>query len=487
MVHKNGEQSMPLIQRTGGQSLGAEEIDIPQQILPFFLAHAKAAVAIKDLNGRYLFANCEFGRYIDAPSVDVIGGFDREFLAPERIQKWQDAEQAAIQRQAVTLYEETLSRSGSNVSYVSTRFPILDEDHRMIALGVVAMDITGTHHSMRKAERALKTAEQVNAQLRHAVESLEQFASTDLLTSTWNRRRFEEVVEAEMDRSNRYGHPISLVLIDIDHFKNINDNHGHQEGDRVLVQVADCLRGAIRKSDSLTRWGGEEFIVLMPNTGLSHARFLAERIRDRIASRVFDSIGSVTVSVGVAEYVPATSRDDWLKRADRAMYAAKHAGRNRVEVDATRSPVQQAAEHLEGALVQLVWKEAFRSGDRLIDNQHRGLFHLSNELFDAVLSGRPADEFSILVARLLDAVVQHFQDEERILAELGFTGLQQHAGEHAKLLAKGRELAQQFSAGTSSVGALFQFLAYDVVTRHMLGADRDYFPLTASRAAAGLE
>jgi diguanylate cyclase (GGDEF)-like protein/hemerythrin-like metal-binding protein len=328
----------------------------------------------------------------------------------------------------------------------------------------------------------LHTAEQVNAQLREVVESLEQLASTDLLTNAWNRRRFEEAVEGEIHRFHRYGHPVSLMLLDIDHFKKVNDNYGHQEGDRVLKQVADSIFATIRKSDSLTRWGGEEFIVLMPNTGLSFASTLAERIRAHIAAQSFPPVGGVTVSIGVAEYQPSASYEDWLDRTDRAMYTAKRDGRNRVEVDATASSAPAVVEHFEGHFVQLIWKNAFLSGNDLIDSQHQGLFRVANELLDAVLSGRPTDEISMVVTRLLADVVQHFKDEEGILAELSYPGLADHAGEHARLVAKALELAEAFKGGTLSVGSLFQFLAYDVVTRHMLGADREFFPYTSARA-----
>ena len=138
---------------------------------------------------------------------------------------------------------------------------------------------------------------------KEAEDRLEQLASTDLLTSSWNRRHFLTAVGAEIHRSTRYGHPISLLLLDIDHFKRVNDTFGHPIGDQVLCEVANRIRATIRVSDSLTRWGGEEFLVLMPNTDLSDAMTLAERIRERIATHAFNRVGTVTASLGVAEYL----------------------------------------------------------------------------------------------------------------------------------------------------------------------------------------
>ncbi len=456
------------------------QIDDILQVLPLFLNHSTAAVAIKDIDGRYLFANREFSQYAGKPWEEINGHFDPDFLPPERVQTLQAAEQSALTGMKGISCEEEFFRDGQTVFYISTHFPIFDECQHIIGKGVVAMDVTGQHRSRSDAEIALQAAEQMNAQLRLAVEVLEQLASTDRLTKAWNRRRFEEAVDGEIHRFHRYGHPISLMLLDIDHFKRVNDNYGHQEGDRVLKQVAECIFATIRKSDSLTRWGGEEFIILMPNTGLSYAGKLAERIRAHIAAQSFANIGSVTVSIGVAALQPDSSYEDWLDRADRAMYTAKSGGRNRVEVDATFSSAPSVDEHVEGHFVQLTWKNAFLSGNHLIDSQHQGLFRISNELLDAVLSGRPTDEVALVVSQLMADVVQHFKDEESILAGLSFPGLAGHASEHARLTAKAFELVEAFKVGTLSVGSLFQFLAYDVVTRHILGADRMYFPYTSA-------
>lgn len=451
-------------------------------LLPFFIKHSHAAVAIKDIKGRYLHANQKFTRYANAKHEKIIGHFDKNFLPPERARTLHTAEKLAISKQAGISCEENILIDDSHFPYLSTRFPIFNEQQDMIALGIVALDASNRYRDISEIERSLKTAEQINEQLRDTLTALEQLAGTDRLTQAWNRRRFEETVDNEIHRANRYAHPVSMLLLDIDHFKAINDAYGHLAGDRVLVQVADRMREALRKTDSLTRWGGEEFIVLMPNTGMSHAIALAERIQQQLAAHAFDGVGQVTASIGVAEYQPGSSHQEWLERTDRAMYKAKHDGRNRIEVDTFPGTRESRAEHIEGSIVQLVWKDAFLCGNPHIDAQHRGLFDLSNELLKAVLSERPADEISLIVAKLLEDIMQHFKDEEKILEQIGFRGLQQHAAKHAKLIDKGLELALDFREGRLLVGNLFQFLAYDVVTRHFLGADREFFPLTMAQS-----
>jgi diguanylate cyclase (GGDEF)-like protein/hemerythrin-like metal-binding protein/PAS domain S-box-containing protein len=373
-------------------------------------------------------------------------------------------------------------QSGKPLAPLVTEVEQPHKDGHLICTEVITTlhgDAEGRPVSVLGVTRDITGRKRAEAALRHELESLEQLASTDVLTNAWNRRRFLEAVEGEMHRSNRYGHPLSLVLLDIDHFKRINDTFGHPAGDRVLRELADRVRVAIRLSDSLTRWGGEEFIVLMPNTGLSSAAVLAERIREGIASQDFEGVGPVTASFGLAEYLPASSLEVWLERVDRAMYRAKSEGRNQVIIDPARNSIHAANEHLEGTFLKLVWSETYCSGHRVIDDQHRHLFHLANELLDSMLTGRPTDEISMFVASLLSEVVQHFYDEEVILAELGYPELQAHTQKHAVLVAKALQMGRDFRAGSLSVGSLFQFLAHDVVATHMLREDREFFHLTA--------
>jgi hemerythrin-like metal-binding protein len=218
----------------------------------------------------------------------------------------------------------------------------------------------------------------------------------------------------------------------------------------------------------------------MPNTGIASATALAERIRESIGSEEFEGIGRVTASLGIAEWLTAESRDAWLERADRAMYQAKGKGRNRVESDLNRDNSQASTEHMEGTFLKLVWSANYGCGHPLIDAQHEHLFRLANALLDAVLSGRPIDEMNAFINTLMTAIAEHFQDEEKILSELEFAGLADHAKLHAALVEQALALKEAFLAGTLSVGSLLQFLAHDVVASHMLKADREFFHLMAA-------
>jgi diguanylate cyclase (GGDEF)-like protein len=155
-------------------------------------------------------------------------------------------------------------------------------------------------------------------------------ANTDLLTNAWNRRRFESEAEREMARATRHEQPLALVMFDIDRFKTINDHNGHQAGDATLVAVCDLVRQQIRQSDALIRWGGDEFIILMPMVGAAGASTLAHKLCTSVASLQLSSVNRVTLSMGVAQYQYGESLNQWLARADDNVYAAKAQGRNQV-------------------------------------------------------------------------------------------------------------------------------------------------------------
>lgn len=165
---------------------------------------------------------------------------------------------------------------------------------------------------------------------RRVQEQLVHAARFDRLTGLSNRLHFDEQLEHTVSLFKRYQTPAALLMLDVDHFKQINDRFGHATGDRALVEVADRLRQGLRDTDIPARWGGEEFAVILPDTDLSGARVSGERLRRQIAQTPFPQVGTVTISVGVARLEPNDNVDSLLKRADDALYQAKHNGRNQV-------------------------------------------------------------------------------------------------------------------------------------------------------------
>lgn len=163
-------------------------------------------------------------------------------------------------------------------------------------------------------------------------EHLQRLSTTDRLTQVANRFKLETVLQEEIERQERYQHPFSIIMLDVDFFKQVNDRYGHKAGDAVLAGMADLVRKNIRASDVLGRWGGEEFIVICPETDIHGAAAMAEKMRAAIEAHKFPQLPSRTASFGVAAHVPGQSVEQLMARVDRALYRAKENGRNRVEI-----------------------------------------------------------------------------------------------------------------------------------------------------------
>ena len=174
-------------------------------------------------------------------------------------------------------------------------------------------------------------ARRAQEELKRANELLATEARIDFLTGIYNRRMFDGLMTAELARACRYNSPLSLIMMDLDHFKQINDTEGHATGDLVLQKVAEMISGRIRSHDIFSRWGGEEFVILTPKNDEHQAAILAEILRDMIEQYRFAPGVQATASFGVTRHRPGEPADDFIARADTALYQAKNNGRNRVE------------------------------------------------------------------------------------------------------------------------------------------------------------
>ncbi len=152
----------------------------------------------------------------------------------------------------------------------------------------------------------------------------------DPLTKIFNRKKFFDELDKEIERADRYERKLSLIMFDIDHFKDVNDNHGHQAGDYVLQELTGIVENNIRKTDVFARYGGEEFIIMSPEINLESAFEIAEKLRDAIEKKNFENIGAITCSFGVAEHEAGEDSDVLVRKVDNALYESKSSGRNRV-------------------------------------------------------------------------------------------------------------------------------------------------------------
>ncbi len=258
-----------------------------------------------------------------SPAVEKIRGFTPEEAMHQTLEQTHPPESAArvvdFYRRlfaAIEKGEETpvfrgeqeyYRKDGSIMEGELQVIPHVDTDGSVVEILGVTRDI-----SERKAFEA----------------ELTRLAGTDALTGVWNRRHGGSLLAAELAQARVHGLPLSALMVDIDHFKPINDIHGHQTGDRVLAEIARRMLEAVRGTDVVARWGGEEFVIMLRDCGLDEAMAIAEKIRAQIANTPVRHVGTVSVSIGAAELRPGEDLDPWLARADAALYDAKRSGRN---------------------------------------------------------------------------------------------------------------------------------------------------------------
>jgi diguanylate cyclase (GGDEF)-like protein len=209
---------------------------------------------------------------------------------------------------------------------------IIVTGHGSIEIAVESMQ-AGAADFVTKPVPAAVLHLRIQKALEHA--RTRRLASTDGLTEVYNHRTFQERLSQEIARADRYSRPLSMLMIDVDHFKVYNDTHGHPQGDIVLRDLARLLREMSRTSDTVARYGGEEFAIILPETDSVGAQKIGQRLREQVESYPFPGKGlmpggTLTISIGVATHAPAGSKDALLQAADTALYTAKREGRNRV-------------------------------------------------------------------------------------------------------------------------------------------------------------
>ncbi len=243
------------------------------------------------------------GRFVEHQGWRVASG--------KRIEAEEWAGARAIRKGEISFNEEVgiECADGTRKTILNSAMPIRDERGGIVGAIVVDHDVT---------ER------------KRVEEQLRAMADRDLLTNAYSRRSLYDFLEAEIHRVRRYGGPLSVIMFDIDRFKDINDDHGHVVGDRVLVAVVEIAREELRGFDRLARYGGEEFLIIAPNTGVRQAVTLAERLRRNIATASFDTVSRVTCSFGVCQFEDDADADTLVRRADDLMYRAMRSGHNSV-------------------------------------------------------------------------------------------------------------------------------------------------------------
>jgi diguanylate cyclase (GGDEF)-like protein/PAS domain S-box-containing protein len=273
---------------------------------------ASDVVYTTDPDGHFTYVNRPAEKLTGYSKDALLGMHFNEVVSPE----WRDRVESFYQQQRdnqvrnSSLEFPILTRKGKE-KWIEQKVTMIIERDQLTEVQSIVRDIT---------ER------------KKAGEALREMATIDPLTSLYNRRRFSEFLAHEIDRNKRYQTDLSVIMFDIDHFKNINDTHGHEEGDKVLKSFGARMKDIIRESDIIARWGGEEFMVLAVNSDVKNAQIVAEKIRADIESQHFAGAAKFTVSAGVSQIEPDDDAADLIDRADKALYHAKSNGRNQVQV-----------------------------------------------------------------------------------------------------------------------------------------------------------
>jgi diguanylate cyclase (GGDEF)-like protein/PAS domain S-box-containing protein len=271
-------------------------------------------IVVKDREGRYLLANGAAASYLQRRPEEILGRTDAELMSPEAAATVRASDREILDAGEARVLEQHLVNGGEPRTFLSTKAPYRDAAGGILGVISVSRDIT------ERKLLELKVAEQ---------------AVRDPLTGLFNRGYMDETLAREISRARRRDAPVSVVMIDLDHFKRLNDTHGHAAGDAVLKRFAELLRGSVRREDVACRYGGEEFAVILPEMTPEKARERAESLRATVEQMQVDlgetTLGSVSASLGVAGF-PAhgATGAGVLAAADAALYRAKGEGRNRV-------------------------------------------------------------------------------------------------------------------------------------------------------------
>ena len=330
-------------------------------------------------------------------------------------------------------------------------------------------DVTAEKVMKRKIEQANKELLMLHEQLKEENEKLLKSAIKDELTGVYNRKFFEKRVVEEMEIADRANEHISLIIFDLDRFKLVNDNFGHQFGDEVLKRTTQIAGDLIRKTDFLNRVGGEEFAIILPNTNKAQAVFVAEKVRKALEDNQHFKVGQVTGSFGVAERMKAESLRSWYKRADNALYQAKNTGRNRV-VDSDKIDIPLVS-------LQVQWRQEWNCGNDEIDEQHDKILQIANDLITKIYAGASHNECMDMIKLFLEYAVNHFATEERILMEIEYDGLIAHIKKHEYLTNKAIYLKECYEKKELQPAAFLSFIIDEVVVEHLTKEDTKFFAL----------
>lgn len=366
---------------------------------------------------------------------------------------------AVVVNMAVLFYREAfaLFRSGPIRS-------LYEQDASQITLYVSVL-ITLLFLSVGFIIMAKERAEHINMDL----------ILRDGLTGVWNRRKLDEVGVYEISRLQRHGTPVSLAIIDVDDFKRVNDVYGHGVGDQVLQLIPAACSRVLRETDIIGRWGGEEFLVILPNTGMSELHKISSRICDAINRIDLLPDRMLSVSIGLSVCLSKDSFHSWFERADKALYHAKNTGKNRSSFD---MPVAFDAD-----VPSVIWSDRFESKIPDIDAEHFELIKLINVWISFSRVNYSKQDLLDSIYNIRSAMAAHFDSEISQMESVHDTNeINAHESEHSRLIERLDFLVSVFERGQLDLGAISEFLVCELFVDHIMTEDRLF--LTAERISS---
>lgn len=336
-----------------------------------------------------------------------------------------------------------LSLPGTDWTVVTLRKESLRGLDRLVGILVSLLLCTVIVAAFVILQRQLGTESRLSRKHREAegrAREMARKADTDVLTGIANRQGFNEAMAREFARARRFRHPLAVVILDLDHFKRVNDRYGHQVGDQVLAGAARMLATRVRESDFVARWGGEEFAVIASMTDAAGAARLAEKLRALLEVTPLGPAGALTASFGVAEVRPDDTVESLVRRADEVLYEAKVGGRNQVRCAEAWVDMEviAAAESLGKDRTPNDGKRVYMdTGYAPIDVEHRELSEALDE-FVLLVQGAEAEKLRPALSNLIAAVADHFAHEEALMRKRAYPSRARHEEAHMLFVADAR-------------------------------------------------
>jgi diguanylate cyclase (GGDEF)-like protein/hemerythrin-like metal-binding protein/PAS domain S-box-containing protein len=306
-------------------------------------------------------------------------------------------------------------------------------------------------------------------------QQIQFIAQHDQLTNLPNRLLLEDRLNQGIMHADRHQDRLAVLFIDLDRFKPVNDLYGHEMGDWLLKHVAERLKQSVRQSDTVVRWGGDEFIILLPSVITeSQIKAICQKIMHHLQQPFITATGielAMSCSIGVAVYPDhGLTASELLHVSDKSMYQAK---RSHVEKINFLFPLSDGREI---NALRLNWKEEFLSGHSGIDKEHKDIFLLANQLLKALSHQVDVVQLRHLLDRLFKHLQTHFQHEESVLEKIAYPQFSRHQHQHQQLIAEAVELLGEFDNGNIEIQTLIRFVVIELIYKHVVMDDSEWFP-----------